>query len=43
LILAHIKVMHPILALKLGVTRVVIRAVLTVGHKPRIDWTFLMT
>jgi hypothetical protein len=31
------------LALKLGVTKVVIRAVLTIGHKPRVDWMFLRT
>jgi hypothetical protein len=29
--------MHLVLALKLGVTKVVIRVVLTVGHKPRVD------
>jgi hypothetical protein len=37
------KGMHSILVLKLGVTEVVIRAVLTVGRKPRVDWTFLRT
>jgi hypothetical protein len=37
------KGMHSILSLKLGVTKVVIRAVLTVGRKPRIDWKFLRT
>jgi hypothetical protein len=37
------KGMHSILALKLGVIEVVIRAVLTVGRKPRVDWTFLRT
>jgi hypothetical protein len=31
------KGMHLVLALKLGVTKVVIRAVLTVGHMPRVD------
>jgi hypothetical protein len=35
------KGMHSVLALKLGVTKVVIRAMLTVGRKPRVDWTFL--
>jgi hypothetical protein len=35
--------MHSVLALKLGVTEVVIRAVLIVGRKPRVDWTFLRT
>jgi hypothetical protein len=35
--------MHSVLALKLGVTEVVIGAVLTVGHKPRVDWIFLRT
>jgi hypothetical protein len=37
------KGMHSVLALKLGVTIVIIRVVLTIGHKPRIDWTFLRT
>jgi hypothetical protein len=35
--------MHLVLALKLSVTKVVIRAVLTVGRKPRVDWMFLRT
>jgi hypothetical protein len=35
------KGMHSVLALKLGVTEVVIRVVLTVGLKPRVDGTFL--
>jgi hypothetical protein len=35
--------MHSVLALKLGVTKVVIRAVLTAGRMPRVDWTFLRT
>jgi hypothetical protein len=34
------KGMHSVLTLKLGVTKVVIRAVLAVGRKPRVDWTF---
>jgi hypothetical protein len=34
------KGMHSVLTLKLGVTKVVIRAMLTVGCKPRIDWMF---
>jgi hypothetical protein len=33
--------MHSVLNLKLGVTKVVIRTVLTVGRKPRVDWTVL--
>jgi hypothetical protein len=37
------KGMHSVLALKLGVKKVVIRAVLTVGHKPRVDSTLLRT
>jgi hypothetical protein len=37
------KGMHSVLALKLGVTGVVIRVVLTIGCKPRVDWTFLRT
>jgi hypothetical protein len=37
------KGMHSVLALKLGVAEVVIRAVLTVGRKPRGDRTFLTT
>jgi hypothetical protein len=37
------KGMHSVLALKLGVTKVVIRVMLTVGRKPRVDWTFLST
>jgi hypothetical protein len=37
------KGMHSVLALKLGVTKVVIRVMLTVGRKPRVDWVFLMT
>jgi hypothetical protein len=37
------KGMHSVLTLKLGVTKVVIRVVLTVGHKPRVDWMFLRT
>jgi hypothetical protein len=37
------KGMHLVLALKLGVTKVVIRAMLTVGRKYRVDWMFLMT
>jgi phosphate/sulfate permease len=32
--------MHSVLALKLSVTKVVIRAVLTVGRKHRVDWAF---
>jgi hypothetical protein len=35
--------MHSVLALKLGVTKVVIRVMLTVGCKPRVDRTFLGT
>jgi hypothetical protein len=35
--------MHSVLALKLGVTEVGIRAVLTIGCKPRVDRTFLRT
>jgi hypothetical protein len=35
--------MHSVLALKLGVTKVLIRVVLTVGFKPRVDWAFLRT
>jgi hypothetical protein len=35
------KGMHSVLALKLGVTEVLIRAVFTVGCKPRVDWTFI--
>jgi hypothetical protein len=35
--------MHSVLALKLGVAKLVIRAVLTVGRKPRVVWTFLRT
>jgi hypothetical protein len=35
--------MHLVLALKLSVTKVVIRAMLIVGRKPRVDWTFLRT
>jgi hypothetical protein len=35
--------MDSVLVLKLGVTKVVIRVMLTVGHKPRVDWTFLRT
>jgi hypothetical protein len=34
---------HLVLALKLGVIEVVIRAVLTVGRKPRVGWTLLRT
>jgi hypothetical protein len=37
------KGMHSVLALKLGVTKVLISAVLTVGRKPRVDWMFLRT
>jgi hypothetical protein len=37
------KGMHSVLALKTGCDRSGIRAVLTVGHKPRVDWTFLRT
>jgi hypothetical protein len=37
------KGMYSVLAQKLGVTKVIIKAVLTVGHKPRVDWTFLRT
>jgi hypothetical protein len=37
------KGMHSVLALKLGVTKVVIRAVLTIGCKPRVDWVLLRT
>jgi hypothetical protein len=37
------KGMHSVLAYKLGVTEVVIRVVLTVGRKTRIDWTPLRT
>jgi hypothetical protein len=32
---------YSILALKLGVTKVVIRAMFTVGRKPKVDWTLL--
>jgi hypothetical protein len=35
--------MHSVLALKLGVTEVIINAVLIIGHKPGVDWTFLKT
>jgi hypothetical protein len=35
--------MHSVLPEKLGVIEVVIRAVLTVGRKPRVYWTFLRT
>jgi hypothetical protein len=35
------KGMHSVLALKQGVTKVVIRVVLTVGRKPIVDLTFL--
>jgi hypothetical protein len=35
--------MHSVLALKLGVVEVVIRAMLTVGCKPKVDWMFLGT
>jgi hypothetical protein len=35
--------MHPGLALKLSVTKSGIRAMLTVGRKPRVDWTLLRT
>jgi hypothetical protein len=34
---------HLVLSLKLGMIKLVIRAVLTVGHKPRLDWMFLRT
>jgi hypothetical protein len=34
------KGMHSVLTLKLGVTKVVIRAVLIVAHMPRVDWMF---
>jgi hypothetical protein len=37
------KRMHSVLALKLGVTKVVIRAALTIGRKLRVDWMFLRT
>jgi hypothetical protein len=37
------KGMHSVLALKLGVTEMVFRAMLTIGCKPRVDWTFLRT
>jgi hypothetical protein len=37
------KAMHSVLALKLGVIEVEIRAMLTIGRKPRVDWTFLRT
>jgi hypothetical protein len=37
------KGMHSVLAVKLGVTEVVIRAVLTIGCKPRVGWMFLRT
>jgi hypothetical protein len=37
------KGLHSVLAQKLSVTEVVIRAVLTVGCKPRVDWTPLRT
>jgi hypothetical protein len=36
------KGMHSVLALKLGVTNVVIRAMLTVRRKHRIDWMFFL-
>jgi hypothetical protein len=39
---ALFRCVHP-LALKLGVTKVVIRSILIVGCKPRVDWTFLRT
>jgi hypothetical protein len=32
--------MHSVLGLKLDVTKVVIRVVLNVGRKARIDWMF---
>jgi hypothetical protein len=35
--------MHLVLALKLGVTKVVIRVVLTIERKPRVDRMFLRT
>jgi hypothetical protein len=35
--------MQSVLDLKLGVTKVVTRAMLTVGRKPRLDRTFLRT
>jgi hypothetical protein len=37
------KGMDSVLAQKLGVTEVVIRAVLTVERKPRVDWMLLRT
>jgi hypothetical protein len=37
------KGMPSVLALKLGVTEVVIRAVLTVGRKPGVNWMLLRT
>jgi hypothetical protein len=37
------KDIHSVLALKLGVTEVVIRSVLTVGHKLRVELMFLRT
>jgi hypothetical protein len=39
----HIYDEHLVLALKLRVTEVVIRVVLTVGRKPKVDWTPLRT
>jgi hypothetical protein len=37
------KGMHLVLSLKLGVTKMIIRVVLTVGRKPRVDCTLLRT
>jgi hypothetical protein len=37
------KGMHSVLALKLGMTKMVIRAVLTVGRKSSVDCTLLRT
>jgi hypothetical protein len=37
------KGLHSVLTIKLGVTKVVSGAVLTVGRKPRVDCTFLRT
>jgi hypothetical protein len=37
------KGMHSVLAKKLGVTEVVIRAMLIVGRNPRVDWMILRT
>jgi hypothetical protein len=42
LILAHIKNVFSF-GLKTGCDKSGIGAVLTIGHKPRVDWTFLRT